>query len=140
MEFVPSTESKWSPRTMSVLIGVVLAAIIGVVIYLIARKSKTPKKEQMSGPTHVLFYLDTCSHCHSVIPIWDKLIAEMKGNQVVKYEARKNFEWAKDYGIGGVPDIRYYPNGMGSSAKYVSFEGDRTYDRLKAFIVSGLSK
>lgn len=131
-------ESYSNLRCSFLIIGLVGALVLAVGIYLYMNRNKYNKglKEPMSTePVYVLFYLDTCGHCRTILQIWDKMTGKFPDRpRMVKYEARENYSWVKDYNVNGVPDIRFYPNGMSASGTFVRYEGSRTEESLTAFI------
>ena len=52
-----------------------------------------------------------CGHCKTMMPEWNKLKSQYKGNIKLEDYENINPQIMKDNGVEGYPTIRYYNNG-----------------------------
>jgi thiol-disulfide isomerase/thioredoxin len=85
---------------------------------------KTPVKLEI-----ILSYADWCTHCHTFMPTWDKLVDEIKSSKYVSthaYESQDNMpEKYKKFRENGYPSIIL---NIGDTTTYYS--GHRTPDKI----------
>ena len=108
---------------------------LSILIYLVINAIMPPTKHNNgSNPVAILIYGNSCPHCKVVLPIWDKLIENYNGNKKIeKYEYYSN-TWLTQYDVKGVPDIRFYKNGLDPSGTYITYEGKLSYNELNNWI------
>ena len=83
----------------------------------------------------ILFYVDWCSHCKSILPIWNKFELENNNKRdvkVSKINCDQNADLARKYNIERFPTILYLENEM---VKKI-YNGDRTLKSLTDFLVN----
>lgn len=83
----------------------------------------------------VLFYAHWCGHCKNLMPDFDKMMQNYKGNiRIVKIDSDKNPELINSHKVKGFPTIRYFPDGMDKSNNFKEFSGDRSYEGLLNYL------
>jgi len=80
-------------------------------------------------PVVVKFYAPWCGHCKKLAPTWDELMKEHPG-KVIKVDADKNGDIAKEYGVQGFPTIMVFKGGK----KVNDYDGPREKSSLQKFI------
>ena len=94
----------------------------------------------------VLFYMNGCGHCETMKPAWNKVITELKDrhkNEIILGAVESsNMDIFKKHGISpsvsGFPTILYFhPNKLTNPESY---NGDRSYEDLKKWILSKKGK
>lgn len=94
----------------------------------------------------VLFYMNGCGHCETMKPAWNKVITELKDrhkNEIILGAVESsNMDMFKKHGISpsvsGFPTILYFhPNKLSNPESY---NGDRSYEDLKKWILSKKGK
>ena len=94
----------------------------------------------------VLFYMNGCGHCETMKPAWNKVITELKDrhkNEIILGAVESsNMDMFKKHGISpsvsGFPTILYFhPNKLTNPESY---NGDRSYEDLKKWILSKKGK
>ena len=84
------------------------------------------------GQKFVLFHWSKCGHCKAMMPEWNKLKSQYKGNiKLEDYESTANPQIMKDNGVEGYPTIRYYNNGTKEE-----YSGGRTAEEFIKFLNS----
>lgn len=86
----------------------------------------------------VMFYAPWCSHCKSLMPAFDQLGSNFEGITITKVDCEKNKDIAKAHGIQGFPTLKFFRNGMADPQTYVVYDGERTVDGIKSFLMSQL--
>ena len=94
----------------------------------------------------ILFYMNGCGHCETMKPAWNKVINELKDkhkNEIILGAVESsNMDMFKKHGISpsvsGFPTILYFhPNKLTNPESY---NGDRSYEDLKKWILSKKGK
>jgi thiol-disulfide isomerase/thioredoxin len=90
------------------------------------------------GAWIVLYYSDSCGHCHDFMPVWDEFSKKTKKVNCAKIKA----EFSKDININpgfiGVPTVHFYRNGkIGNNGEFME---ERTVDNLNKFVSTNLIK
>jgi len=80
-------------------------------------------------PVVVKFYAPWCGHCKNLAPTWDSLMKEHPG-KVLKVDADKNGDVAKEFGVQGFPTIMAFKDGKKSQ----DYDGPRDMTSLQKFI------
>lgn len=146
-----SSMVKISNNTL-LLIGVLVAAV-GIWYFFIREQ---PQKETMELPetkreavmqkhaepasrpgTLVLFYGNHCPHCHHMMPAWEEAKKALLGKLQVKELESGDPEVEMYVKPAGVPNVRFYPNGVEEREHYIEYKGDRSAGSLETFALSG---
>lgn len=86
----------------------------------------------------VMFYAPWCGHCKKLMPAFDQLGSNFEGVTITKIDCDKNPDVAKAHGVQGFPTIKFFRNGMSDPQTYVVYDGERSVDGLKSFLMSQL--
>ena len=90
----------------------------------------------------VLFHAEWCGHCKTLAPIWQSLVGELSQThpQITILDLKEDQQGAKELGqsvgVKGFPTIVYFPGGPDEPEKAVMYNGDRSKDDLRAFILA----
>jgi protein disulfide-isomerase-like protein len=90
-------------------------------------------KYNLKNPTLLFFHADWCGHCQRFMPIFDKFSKNINGGKlnIVKFDADKEKNYVKSFGIQGFPSILLYePN----TKRFIDYNGDRTITDLVKFV------
>ena len=88
-----------------------------------------------TGSWFVLFKADKCAHCAKVQPEFEKLAQdeELEGIVLATVNVPTNRQTAARFDNKGFPTLLYLHRG-----KQYKFKGQRTYERLKQFLLEGI--
>ena len=143
-------------------LGVALIVALGVILYMYYNQQgsvaasqekyksiqQTVRPEEVEtildggAPALVLFWSEGCGHCTAFKPDWDKAAAVLNSSgqvDVLDFEPSKNgpiisaAQTKLEY-FGGVPDVRFFPDGFGLEKKSIKFNGPRTEEALLKFV------
>jgi thiol-disulfide isomerase/thioredoxin len=101
--------------------------------------------DESSHPALVLFWGEFCGHSRDFKPEWDK-VANILNNggqiQAIDFENKRdpqifNAARSKLPEFGGVPDVRFFPDGFDLNKKSVRFNGQRTEEAILKFAYTG---
>ena len=102
-----------------------------------------PQQPQQQAPPQakpalVLFHSKACSHCHAMMPEWEKLKTSPIASQIsiMDYEYGTNPNEANKYSVTGFPSIKFFPAGYGNQP-VIDYRGDRTANAIINFLVNG---
>ena len=88
-------------------------------------------------PIMIMFWSQTCSHCHTLMPKWNDVVDAIGDDIIMKtISAQDNMEEHKYNDIKGWPNVRYYPEGYPSD-KFIEYRGSRSVESLTKFATSG---
>lgn len=125
---------------------VLIFVIIGIIAYFARMYMPYSMKENFESgnkPTFALFYAEWCPHCKSVKPDWEKLMQDQEiasKCSIEMYECSKDEykELAEKLGIQGYPTFKFFPTGIVNYSNNIDYNGGRTLDDFKAFIVQNM--
>ena len=81
-----------------------------------------------------LFKATWCPHCQSFKSEWDKLLQDKELNKKINfitYDSVENKNEINKFKIQGYPTIL-----LGGNGRLVEYEGPRTYENLKKFLIT----
>ncbi len=139
-------------KTTTIIIGVVLLAIIGAIVYfyfLAPKTNATYKPNSEGGDTGsddnksaelLFFYADWCPHCKTAKPIWNDLKTEyqnktINGYRVVFTDINCSEETAEvdkmmnQYSVEGYPTIKLIKDGQ-----VIEYDAKPSKDTLTQFL------
>lgn len=99
-------------------------------------------KELFTNPSKeiVYLYMETCGHCQSFTPVWDKIVKNNKDKFTFnKYDLNKDArgkELADTYNVTSAPTVMMLPissNASETQMKKHFYEGDRTESAIMAW-------
>ena len=86
-----------------------------------------------TGDWFVMFYAPWCGHCKELMPTWDKVASELKGEvNVAKVDVPLNRNLGTRFDIKGFPTLKLFSKGH-----IYTFKGRRSFDELTEFAKSG---
>ena len=126
---------------------VIIALIIYGIYYAIA-----DRKEYFSGDSDeltpssnevvvALFYADWCGHCKTFKPHFDKVQAELNGEQcstsnkklrIVKVDCSENNKLSNKYNVNGFPTVKIF----GANGGETEYSGKREYGDFKSYLLA----
>lgn len=100
-----------------------------------AAQPSPPAKDASNVPCLVLFHADWCPHCKHLLPAWDEVKKAVNGKFLIADIESKNPIMAH-HQLPGFPTIRYFPEGLGTSTKFLEYSGDRSPKSILDFLSS----
>jgi thiol-disulfide isomerase/thioredoxin len=99
--------------------------------------------ESNNKPSFALFYADWCPHCKNVKPDWERLMQDKELTSkcsIEMYECSKDEykELAEKLGIQGYPTFKFFPTGIVNYSNNIDYNGGRTLNDFKAFVVQNI--
>jgi len=94
---------------------------------VVLRESNFDRKLS-EGTWFVKFFAPWCGHCKSMAPTWDQLSSDVSSFVVADVDATVEKDLAKRFQIKGFPTLKLFKDG-----KMYDYNGDRSYDSLRAF-------
>lgn len=139
-------------KTTTIIIGVVLVAIIGAIVYFYffaPKMNATYKPNSEGGDTGsddnknaelLFFYADWCPHCKTAKPIWNELKTEYKNKTINGYrvvftdincseETVEVDKMMNQYSVEGYPTIKLIKDGQ-----VIEYDAKPSKDTLNQFL------
>jgi len=86
-----------------------------------------------TGDWFVMFYAPWCGHCKELIPTWENVAIELKGDvNVAKVDVPANRDLGTRFDIKGFPTLKLFSKGQ-----IYTFKGRRSFEELTDFARSG---
>ncbi|KAK3766440.1 hypothetical protein RRG08_056114 [Elysia crispata] len=90
-----------------------------------------------TGAFFIKFFAPWCGHCKKLAPTWDELaetFASHKQVSVAKIDCTRSTVICKQYEVRGYPTLLWFQDGN----KIAKYQGSRTHDALKDYVVTML--
>ena len=109
----------------------ILFVLLCAVIFYVVFNSQYYSEHFETEKTLTLYYAPWCPHCKPVKPLFEELKTKYENVKIQTINGDENPEILKERGIKGYPTIVLTVNG-----KDITFEGERTAEKLQEFIQS----
>ena len=121
-----------------------LYIVLGILAFaiIIGTIAGSSYKELFTNPSKeiVYLYMETCGHCKTFTPVWDKIVANNKNNFTFnKYDLNNDArgkELADTYNVSSAPTIMMLPIPASATEQQKNkhfYEGDRSESAIMAW-------